>query len=202
VIDATSHRDNRPVLLKKLSRLHRPQEVNIMAMFARMKGSERSRNHCVPVLQALHDPQDPDITLVAMPLLRPYDNPPLETVGEVVELLRQIFEGLYFMHRNQVAHRNLRLENILMDPSKLCPAGSHPILLDRSPDLSSPAMFHSRRDVQPMYYITDFRDSHRWSPQKSQESRVDYNQDAFVCDIRDLGVSMRDVLLKVRHTSF
>ncbi|KAL4242379.1 hypothetical protein ABKN59_011982 [Abortiporus biennis] len=42
---------------------------------------------------------------MVFPLLRDYNNPRFDTIGEALEFLRQIFEGLYFMHQCHVAHR-------------------------------------------------------------------------------------------------
>ena len=61
---------------------------------------------------------------MVMPLLRPYDDPNFDTIGEAVECFRQLFEvvlivivddyvlklfqGLQFMHKHRVAHRCVR----------------------------------------------------------------------------------------------
>lgn len=40
----------------------------------------------------MQDPQDPDIQIIVMPFLRPYNDPKFGTVGEAVEFFRQAFE--------------------------------------------------------------------------------------------------------------
>ena len=49
------------------------------------------RNHTVQLLDVIRLPHSGESTLV-MPLLRRFDDPPFQTVGEAVEFFRQIFE--------------------------------------------------------------------------------------------------------------
>lgn len=53
------------------------------------------RNHCVPILQVIDDPDDDSKSYLVMPLLRPMDNPPFERVKEVVEFVDQMLEVGY-----------------------------------------------------------------------------------------------------------
>ncbi|KAH9915864.1 hypothetical protein B0H21DRAFT_321145 [Amylocystis lapponica] len=64
-----------------------------------------SRNHCVPLLNVLQDPQDDDVVLLVLPLLRKYNDPLLDTIGEAIEFLHQVFQGMHLIHENHVAHR-------------------------------------------------------------------------------------------------
>ncbi|KAF8966934.1 hypothetical protein BDZ97DRAFT_1984292 [Flammula alnicola] len=41
-----------------------------------------------------------------MPLLRPFDCPRFDTVGECVDFFQQIFKGLQFLHHHYIAHRH------------------------------------------------------------------------------------------------
>ena len=50
------------------------------------------RNRCTRLLETLYVPFERNTVILAMPLLRPWDEPPLRTVGEVVHFLGQIFE--------------------------------------------------------------------------------------------------------------
>lgn len=49
-------------------------------------------NYCVPILAALHPPTSPEFDIIVMPLLKRFDSPRFDTVGEVVEYLRQYIE--------------------------------------------------------------------------------------------------------------
>ena len=78
----------------------------------------------MPILETIRVPDEEDVVILVMPLLRPCKDPPFETVGEVVEFFRQIFEvghtwlfwgyseclrrrvkGMLFMHQHRIAHR-------------------------------------------------------------------------------------------------
>jgi hypothetical protein len=49
-------------------------------------------NHSVPILDTFVDNADESISYVVMPFLRLSDNPPFETVREVVDFTDQILE--------------------------------------------------------------------------------------------------------------
>jgi hypothetical protein len=49
-------------------------------------------NHSVPILDTFVDYADESISYIVMPFLRLLDNPPFETVGEVVDFADQILE--------------------------------------------------------------------------------------------------------------
>ena len=50
------------------------------------------RNHCVPFLEVIPCPDDDDLTIVVMPFLREFDSPDFDTMGEVLEFIRQMLE--------------------------------------------------------------------------------------------------------------
>jgi len=50
------------------------------------------RNRCVPLLDVLEPPDEPEMIILVMPLLREYTSPPFDTVGEVMDCCRQLFE--------------------------------------------------------------------------------------------------------------
>lgn len=50
------------------------------------------RNRCTRLLEVLCVPSERNKVILAMSLFRPWDEPPLRTVGEVVHFLGQIFE--------------------------------------------------------------------------------------------------------------
>lgn len=77
------------VIMKIIEKSVHPQELEIARYLTDLKDS---RNHCVPVLDSFDAFDDPRRTIVVMPLLRRFDDPPFETVWEVVECVRQLFE--------------------------------------------------------------------------------------------------------------
>lgn len=49
--------------------------------------------HIVPLLDTFEDEREPDLEFFVMPLLRRFDEPPLETVYEVVDWFNQMLEA-------------------------------------------------------------------------------------------------------------
>lgn len=86
--------DRLQVVLKQVSRADHPFEEGIHR-FLSAPGSEMSQdptNHCIPLLDVLHPPNDSDLQILVMQLLRKCDSPPFDTFGEVVDFFNQIFE--------------------------------------------------------------------------------------------------------------
>lgn len=92
VIDAVQVSTGRHVVLKRISKRAHPDEIRILKYFSDTELSKDSRNHCPPLIATLAHPSDKDIDIYVMPLLRQYDDPPFDTVGEAVDFLRQVLE--------------------------------------------------------------------------------------------------------------
>ncbi|KAI0345533.1 kinase-like protein [Trametopsis cervina] len=152
LMDATEVASGRTVCIK-LVRSDR-QEHNILALFK--KHAEDSRNHCVPLLETFGDPDNPDDIYMVMPYLRPIDKPPFETLGDVIDFVSQMLEGLTFMHSHNVAHRDCEVTNVMMDASALYPRGHHPVELDFDHTAQHPAEVHPRSSARVRYYYIDF----------------------------------------------
>ncbi|KAF9814675.1 hypothetical protein IEO21_04970 [Rhodonia placenta] len=75
-----------------------------------------------------------------MPLLRSCNDPEFETIGEVVDFIRQLITGLKFMHAHHVAHRTERR------------------------DYKGTAKFYSRTERPTKYYYVDFGLSRKYDP--------------------------------------
>ncbi|KAI9067215.1 hypothetical protein FKP32DRAFT_291079 [Trametes sanguinea] len=196
VIDATRSKDNYLVSIKTVS--NRNQEIDIARFLSSFKKVDQ--NHCVEVLDVLIDPLDSERSLMIMPFLRPYNNPELMTVGDVVDFVEQMLEGLSFMHGHRVAHRDIAPPNIMMDARPLYPSGHHPVRLNYTPDAVYDAIPLSRADHPVRYYYVDFGISVRFPENSSTmvigdvgrddevpelSSTVPY--DAFKADIYALG---------------
>lgn len=91
-MDATRLSDNSLVTLKHIDMKYHPHEVDIGRYFSSGPLVLDPKNHCVPIHESLDIPDSPNDVILVMPLLRPYDDPRLKTVGEAVEFFRQIFE--------------------------------------------------------------------------------------------------------------
>ncbi|KAF7315852.1 Protein kinase domain-containing protein [Mycena indigotica] len=68
-----------------------PYEVDISRYFTSLGPSPA--NHCVAILDVLTPPNEPNIAILVTPLLRAYDRPRFDSIGEAVEYFRQIFES-------------------------------------------------------------------------------------------------------------
>ena len=100
VADAVRIADGADVALKQVIASEYPYEVDIATYLSSEPLSTDPRNHSVPVYAVIKVPDEEDISLLVMPLLRKYDNPRFDTFGEAVEFFRQMFEvsmslGLY-----------------------------------------------------------------------------------------------------------
>ncbi|KAI0629616.1 kinase-like domain-containing protein [Trametes polyzona] len=180
VIDATRLSDNSLVAIKAFSK--QSQELHIARFFVSMQDS---RNHCVPVLEILSDPADPELRLMVMPYLRPCNNPDFATVGDIVDFVDQTIDGLAFMHMHNVAHRDVAVENIMMDARALYPTGHHPIRLGYTPDMQGhvSALPRAGRDIK--YFYVDFGLSVRFPEGSSTLVIGDVGRDEEVPELSD-----------------
>jgi len=152
-MDATRVSDGEVVALKHISTKFHPYEVDIGRMFSREPLASDPRNHCVPIYEVLQFPDDSDSVLLVMPLLRSYNNPRFDTVGETVEFFRQVIEGLQFMHDQHVAHRDCMNLNIMMDPKPLFPKMFHPQEPSRAIDFKGRLKHYTRTARPTKYYL-------------------------------------------------
>jgi hypothetical protein len=91
LLDA-SREDGSLVILKYISVSKHPHEVEIGELFSSEPLASSPKNCCVPFYDVLRVPDNEDNVILVMPLLYRTENPPSQTVGEVVEFFRQIFE--------------------------------------------------------------------------------------------------------------
>ncbi|KAI0365092.1 kinase-like protein [Pilatotrama ljubarskyi] len=151
VMDAKQSDTNELVAIKKFRK--DSQELQI-AQF--LSSTQDPQNHSVPVLRILDDPFDPMLSLMVMPYLRPCNDPGFGTVGEAIDFITQTLEGLAFMHRHNIVHRDIAVENIMMDAKALYPDGHHPVRLDHTPDAIHPITALPRTNRKMQYYYIDF----------------------------------------------
>jgi hypothetical protein len=123
-MDATRTVDGRPVMLKKVLRGDGPHELTINQLFSSPEHSRNRDNHCAPLLDVIELPRHFESQkLMVFPLLRPFNQPRIQTFGEFTAFFTQICEarqilhihvsptlilstqGIRFMHERNVAHR-------------------------------------------------------------------------------------------------
>ncbi|KAI0657815.1 kinase-like domain-containing protein [Cubamyces menziesii] len=210
VLDATKLETGELVAIKSF--VKKDQEEQIAQFFASIRDP---RNHCIRIHQILPDPFEPGLGLMIMPYLRPCNNPEFSTIGDVVEFVDQTIEGLVFMHRLHIAHRDIAVSNIMMDARALYPNGHHPIRLGYTPDALYPVSPLPRAGRNVQYYYIDFGLSVWFKPGASPyvlgnvgraeapEVSDDVPYDAFKVDIYALGyVFAREFGNKYKNVDF
>ncbi|CAK5265486.1 unnamed protein product [Mycena citricolor] len=190
IMDATRAVDGAFVLMKRIARARDAQELEIATWLA-----EHDRAHyCVPILRVLAREREPDWVILVMPLLREYDSPRLQTVGEAVEFFRQMFLGIGFLHENNIVHGDCSSKNILMDGGPLYAAPWHPIRQDFRRDWTGKAS-HSTRTRHPVrYHWIDFSSSRRLLSDEGDTSG-DRAAAKFKADVYRLGKSIEEDFL-------
>jgi len=165
IMDATVIADGSFVVMKRIDT--QSEELDIAVWFSAEPQRSDPANHCVPVHRVLSDPNEPGWAIIVMPLLRTYDKPRFDTIGEAVAFFMQIFEGLQFMHKNNMAHRDCTSRNILMDGAPLYRIPFHPIRQHLKRDFSGKAYPYLTRTQQPVkYYLADFGLSRRYKAEE------------------------------------
>ncbi|KAL5492954.1 hypothetical protein ACEPAI_4402 [Sanghuangporus weigelae] len=208
VIDAVRVSDGTKVAIKRVPR--RSDELPILKYLTSEEMLRDPRNHAVPLLDVFSEDDDAYIFIV-MPLLINFSILPFTSVDEVVHFMRQMLEGLSFLHDNNVAHRDCSTLNIMMDGTPVFPRGFHPGARNLEYGRTSFAHPRRRRDVAGVkYYFTDFgisshfdgNDANRLVTGKAcldknlPELYQDDPHDPFAVDIFLLGDVFKDVLVE------
>ena len=110
------------VCLKKVKKSDHPYEEEISKYLSSEPLASDPQNHSVQILESLNPPDDADLVILVMPLLREFDSPRFDTLGEVIACFRQLFEvrfssspliyeinpgqGIQFLHEHHIAHRS------------------------------------------------------------------------------------------------
>ena len=75
-----------------MKKSHCSFEVEIGQFLSSEPLAGASGNHCIPIYDTLHVPDDPETTIIVMPLLLDYWRPLFDTFGEAVECFHQLLE--------------------------------------------------------------------------------------------------------------
>ncbi|KAI0296110.1 kinase-like domain-containing protein [Multifurca ochricompacta] len=161
-MDAIRIRDGLPVMLKKVLPEEGPHELAINQLFSTSEMERQPHNHCAPLLDVIELERSGSQRLMVFPLLRRFDEPPIQTVGEFVAFFTQLCQGLQFMHQRNVAHRDCTANNIMFDASEMYPNGFHPVKIDRNRNFKGRAKAYTRTKRPPRYYFIDFGLSRRY----------------------------------------
>ncbi|KAI0041322.1 hypothetical protein FA95DRAFT_1548916 [Auriscalpium vulgare] len=163
VILATRTSDGKHVALKRFIPTSayleyvRKMELSLMKYLCMGPLAADPRNGCVPVLDILDIPNADEEKLLVMPVLRRFDDPEFETYGEAVAFFSQIFEAVKCLHEHLIAHRDLTLNSIRMDASRMYPESLHPGKRDHpARDWKGKAKRYTRTQKPPRYHLVNF----------------------------------------------
>ncbi|KAG8714188.1 hypothetical protein FRC11_009488 [Ceratobasidium sp. 423] len=158
IMDAVRVRDGERVIIKAFDAQITPNELRILQYLSSGDIQSNPRNHCACALDSFPVPGKDGWVFVVMDAYHPLFITPFETIGEVVELIRQLFEGLVFMHGLNLAHRDCASTNIMMkaDPLFKNTPHPHPSYAFLTEDRRHYVKLHPRQGRDVKYYFIDF----------------------------------------------
>jgi len=165
IMDAIRVSDGADVMLKQLEYSLHPFEAEIGQLLSSPPLSDSPDNHCIPFSENIPIPDVEGWSLLVMPLLRRFDNPRFDVFSEAVDFFRQVLTGLRFMHQNNVAHRDINSNNVMMDATPLYLEPYHPVRINNKRDWSGPARHYTRTQRPVKYYLIDFGLSRQYAPE-------------------------------------
>ncbi|TFK74319.1 hypothetical protein BDN72DRAFT_81440 [Pluteus cervinus] len=164
VVDAIRITDGKRVLLKKISKSNHPFEVEITKLLSSDALASDARNYCVRLLDVLQPTDAPDITILVFPFLQQLTASPFDTFGEIVGFIKQIFDGLQFLHHHHIAHRDIGIPNFMMDGNEMFPEGWNAVDGRWTPRGQKHSNAYTRTQRPPRYHFIDFGLSRRFDP--------------------------------------
>ncbi|KAF8885559.1 kinase-like domain-containing protein [Gymnopilus junonius] len=192
------------VALKRLNTKDHPSEESIMRFFSSELLSKDPHNHCIRLLDVLHPlckDGDDEVIILVMHFLHPFNTPNFDTFGEAIGCIRELFEGVEFMHENRVAHRDLKPDNLMMEADKMFPEGFHPRRDLRKGDLSGPAKFYTRTQCPSKYFLIDLGMSRQYesgndpAPEAAMVGEEVRMQTPFQADVCLAGELVREIFI-------
>lgn len=91
-MDANSLKNGTHVVIKLVKRAPASEEFEILKYFAEEPQRSNPRNKCICPLDILHPSDDAKHVMVIFPILRAYDSPQFDTVGEALDFIREMLE--------------------------------------------------------------------------------------------------------------
>ncbi|KAK0477910.1 kinase-like domain-containing protein [Armillaria novae-zelandiae] len=207
IIDAIRLSDGCKVVLKAVSLLGDDYELTIAHFLSHPALRDDSRNRAIPLLDVVYLPGVKDVALIVMPMFRCFLTPSFHCRIEFIELFRQLLGGLEFMHIFNIAHRDISVNNVLMDHRRVMPKGYHFGLRFSHDGIEINLPTERRCLAGPVdYYFIDFQYSQCFPeghdkalvsgivgqrvPEMKNSNDVCYNP--FKADVYQLGTTMLD----------
>ncbi|CAE6467735.1 unnamed protein product [Rhizoctonia solani] len=158
IMDAVRLRDGKRVILKAFDTRVTPNELSVLQYLSNEELQANPLNHCAFALDSFPVPGDEGWVFAVMETYHSIYAVPFETIGEVVELARQLLEGLTFMHELNLAHRDCASANIVMKADTLFKSAPHPhpSYSHLTADARHRVRLRPRRGQAVKYYFIDF----------------------------------------------
>lgn len=221
ILDAIRIEDNRQVTIKLLQPSpddrDGAEEVEILERFSSGEFKDSPQNHVVPCLDTFPIPDIPGGTFIITPLLSKYNHPEFWDLGEVHDFIEQMFEGLEFLHKNNVVHCDIASPNVMMDARALYEEPFHPFYQSRALDGKRPIYPKYLRSQRPVrYYFIDFGYAKWFRDDKEPRTVVGFRAreqtpeqmegnpyDPFKADVYQLGAILRrDLIPRISTLDF
>lgn len=90
LVDAIHEATGKRVYIKEVAT--DSEELRIAQLLVQEEWLSDLRNHCIPVTKVFKDHENPDVSYMVMPFLRPMNEPPFGSVKEIIEFTDQILE--------------------------------------------------------------------------------------------------------------
>ncbi|KAG8744548.1 hypothetical protein FRC11_013417, partial [Ceratobasidium sp. 423] len=158
IMDAIRTSDGKRVIIKVFDTRVVPEELPILKHLAADHLRSDPRNHCAYALDSFPAPGRESWVFVVMDTYHLLNIVPFETIGEVVELVHQLLEGLAFMHDINIAHRDCASANIVMKADSLFRSAPHPHprYMYLTEDGKDRVKLRTRAGRDIKYYFIDF----------------------------------------------
>ncbi|KAJ7652049.1 hypothetical protein DFH06DRAFT_540109 [Mycena polygramma] len=185
VLDAIRVADGSKVVLKRVRTW--TSEISLGRYFNSEEVLNDPHNRTYRLLDIIPLPDDDDFALIAMPFLRRFDSPIFQSLEEVTEAMLQFLQGLEFMHRHNVAHRDACSLNLMMDCTNVLPLGFHFSAPWTHDGVVFGVPWRRRSLFSPVgYFFIDFGLADYW-PEGPQQTRAVgvFGQDKTVPELSD-----------------
>ncbi|KAF7763836.1 hypothetical protein Agabi119p4_8373 [Agaricus bisporus var. burnettii] len=114
---AARDREGRDVMLKVISGVIPTKELKALQLLHSEPLSTDPQNHTIPVIEYIEFNRQ---TFVVMPRWSSIVSSDFSTVGEIIRYARIFFEALAFLHKNNITHGDITLQNMSMDVLMPC----------------------------------------------------------------------------------
>ncbi|KZV80988.1 hypothetical protein EXIGLDRAFT_686579 [Exidia glandulosa HHB12029] len=146
-------------------------ELDILRYLSSNAVQADRRNPTLPIIEAFPvDAADPlyndgygdGAMYIVLPLVRDWRLPAFVTAAEALDFMQQLLESLVFLHEHKIAHRDIRDDNIMQDPSPLFPDNQMQMNPMNNRALGFPYLFPEpavAADAKRRYLLIDYGNS-------------------------------------------